>query len=135
MDVLVYRFVMSGYGTLCREVAELHGNAEVVLVLSNGRLAASHMKQGGPSPEEGEFRKMLAQLETVIATIKANEDKFGELQSVVIHYRYVDGIFFPINGADTLVIGIMPPYDGNQFISQVSALVEKKKGAEMHHPV
>ena len=117
---------MAGYGALCKAVSELNRNAEVVLVLSKGKLAASHMKSGGPSPDEKEFRKMLAQLETVVSAIKENEDKFGELQFVAIHYKYVDGLFFPINNSDTLIIGIMPPYDSN-FVSKVSSLVEKNR--------
>ena len=123
---------MAGYGALCKAVSELHGNAEVVLVLSKGKLAASHMKSGGPAPDEGEFRKMLSQLESVIATIKANEDKFGDLRFVAIHYRYVDGLFFPIIDHDTLIVGIMPPYD-DKFVSQVSSLLEKEKGQDVQN--
>ena len=117
---------MTNYSALCKAVSELHASAEVVLVLSKGKLAASHMKSGGPAPEEGEFRKMLSQLETVITTIKTNEDKFGELQFVAIHYKYVDGLFFPVNAVDTLIVGIMPPYD-DDFLGRVSALVEKER--------
>jgi hypothetical protein len=117
---------MAGYGALCKAVSELHNGAEVVLVISRGRLAASHIKSGGPAPDEGEFRKMLSQLETLITTIRANEDKFGELRFVAIHYKYVDGLFFPIDDTDTLVVGIMPPYD-DSFVAGVSSLVENEK--------
>ena len=94
-------------------------------MLSKGKLAASHLKSGGPAPDEGEFRKMLSQLETVIATIKMNEDKFGELQFVAIHYKYVDGLFFPINIDDTLIVGIMPPYD-NDLLVRISTLIKNE---------
>lgn len=117
---------MASYGALCKEVSELHNNAEVVLVLSKGKLAASHLKSGGPAPDEKEFRKMLTQLESVVSAIKENEDKFGELQFVAIHYKYVDGLFFPINASDTLIIGIMPPYDST-FVANVSSLIEKNR--------
>jgi hypothetical protein len=116
---------MAGYSTLCKAVSELNSNAEVVLVLSGGKLAASHLKSGGPAPDESEFRKVLSQLESVITTIRANEDKFGDLRFVSIHYRYVDGLFFPINQFDTLIVGIMPPYD-DSFVGKVSALVDKE---------
>jgi hypothetical protein len=117
---------MASYAALCKAVSELHSSAEVVIVLSKGKLAASHMKSGGPAPDEAEFSKMLAQLESVISTVKANEDKFGELQFIAIHYRYVDGLFFPIDNDDTLIVGIMPPYD-DSFVAKVSSLVEKQK--------
>ena len=117
---------MTSYGALCKEVSELHGSAEVVIVLSRGKLAASHMKTGGPAPDEGEFRKMLSQLESVISTVKENEDKFGDLRFIAIHYRYVDGLFFPIDDNDTLIVGIMPPYD-ESFVAKVSSLVEKQR--------
>ena len=117
---------MASYGALCKAVSELHSSAEVVLVISKGKLAASHIKSGGPAPDEGEFRNVLSQLETVITTIKANEDKFGDLRFVAIHYKYVDGLFFPIDDTDTLVVGIMPPYD-DSFVTKVSSLVEKEK--------
>ena len=116
---------VGSYATLCRAVAELSKNAEVVLVLSGGKLAASHMKFGGPTPNEDEFRSMLSQLENVIATIKINQDKFGELESVAIHYKYVDGLFFPINNSDTLIVGIMPPYDP-AFSASVMSLIKKQ---------
>jgi hypothetical protein len=116
---------MTSYGALCKAVSELHSSAEVVIVLSNGKLAASHMKSGGPAPDEAEFSKMLSQLESVISTVKANEDKFGDLRFIAIHYRYVDGLFFPINDHDTLIVGIMPPYDDG-FVAKVSSLVDKQ---------
>jgi hypothetical protein len=126
MDSLNLTDPMASYGALCKAVSELHSSAEVVLVISKGKLAASHIKSGGPAPDEGEFRNMLSQLETVITTIKANEDKFGDLRFVAIHYKYVDGLFFPIDDTDTLVVGIMPPYD-DSFVAKVSSLVEKEK--------
>ncbi|MGI0037837.1 MAG: hypothetical protein ACRD99_05725 [Nitrososphaera sp.] len=126
MEGLDFTFDMAGYGALCKAVSELHSSAEVVLVISRGKLAASHIKSGGPAPDEGEFSNMLSQLETVIAAIKANEDKFGDLRFVAIHYKYVDGLFFPIDDTDTLIVGIMPPYD-DSFVAKVSSLVEKEK--------
>ncbi len=126
MEVLSLISIVAGYGTLCKTIAELHSNIEVAIILSRGKLASSHMKTGGPAPDEEEFRKMISQLDTVITTIKANEDKFGELQSVSIHYKYVDGLFFPINEFDTLIVGIMPPYDSN-FVNRVSSLIEQER--------
>jgi hypothetical protein len=117
---------MPSYGALCKAVSELHNSAEVVIVLSKGKLAASHMKSGGPAPDEGEFRKMLSQLESIISTVKENEDKFGDLRFIAIHYRYVDGLFFPIDENDTLIVGIMPPYD-DSFVAKVSSLEEKER--------
>ncbi|HEX2014023.1 MAG TPA: hypothetical protein VLA68_02225 [Nitrososphaera sp.] len=115
------------YSGLCKAVADIHANAEVVIVLSKAKLAASHLKSGGPAPDEKEFRKMISQLDKVITTVKTNEDKFGDLGFVTVHYKYVDGLFFPINDKDTLIIGIMPPYDHDAFVSRVTALVNKEK--------
>ncbi|HEY8139547.1 MAG TPA: hypothetical protein VIE86_00525 [Nitrososphaera sp.] len=115
------------YRALCKGVSELHPNSEVVIVISKGRLAASHMKSGGPAPDEKEFRKMITQLDTVIKTVKANEDKFGELGFVTVHYKYVDGLFFPISDHDTLIVGIVPPYDHSSFVDGVSSLLAEHK--------
>lgn len=115
---------MAGYAKLCREAAELSDRAEVVLVLSKGKLAASQMKSGGPAPDEGEFRSMISQLETVMNAIRGNQDKFGELEFVAIHFKYVDGLLFPINSSDTLVVGILPPYD-TDFIQKVTSIIKK----------
>ena len=115
------------YKALCKGVSELDPNSEIVIVISKGRLAASHMKSGGPEPDEEEFRKMISQIDTVIKTVKANEDKFGELGFVTVHYKYVDGLFFPISNNDTLIVGIMPPYDHDSFVDGVTSLLAKQK--------
>lgn len=115
------------YNGLCKGAAGLHPNVEVAIVLSSGKLAASHLKSGGPSPDEQEFSKMISQLHSVITTTKANEDKFGELGHITVHYKHVDGLFFPINDRDTLIIGIMPPYDHDGFVSKIYSLVASEK--------
>jgi hypothetical protein len=71
---------------------------------------------------------MISQLDTVIKTVKENEDKFGELVFVTVHYKYVDGLFFPISDHDTLVVGIMPPYDHTSFVDGVLSILSKQKG-------
>jgi hypothetical protein len=78
-------------------------------------------------PDEDEFGKMISQLETVIRTIKSNEDKFGELGFITIHYRYIDGLLFPINDHDTLVVGVVQPYDRDKVVGKVSALIEREQ--------
>ena len=115
------------YNQLCKAAASLHGNIEVAIVLSGGKLVASYLKEGGPMPDEDEFGKMISQLETVIRTIKSNEDKFGELGFITIHYRYIDGLLFPINDHDTLVVGMVQPYDCDKVVGKVSALIESRK--------
>ncbi len=59
MDSLDLAIDMGSYGALCKAVSELHSSAEVVLVISKGKLAASHIKSGGPAPDEDEFRLSL----------------------------------------------------------------------------
>lgn len=62
------------YNELCKTIANLHKSIEVAIILSKNKLVASYLKTGGPMPEEGEFRSMLSQIETIIKTIKANEE-------------------------------------------------------------
>ncbi len=115
------------YSELCKAVTGLHGGIEVAIVLSGGKLAASHLKSGGPAPDEQEFGSMISQLDTIVRTTKANEDKFGELGFVMIHYRHVDGLLLPVNDSDTLIVGMMPPYDRDDLIGKISLLIAKKR--------
>jgi hypothetical protein len=111
---------------LCKAVAGLYDSIEVVLVLSKGKLAASHLKSGGPAPDEKEFRSMISQIETIIRTIKINEDKFGEVEFIAIHYKYIDGLFFPIDDHDSLIVGATQPYAHDDLVNGILALVSQR---------
>jgi len=114
------------YQELCKAVAGLHGSVEVAMVLSGNKLAASHLKSGGPMPDEDEFHYMISQIEMIVKTTKANEDKFGEMGFITIHYKYIDGLFFPLNDNDTLIVGVVQPYDHDALADKVLGLLERK---------
>lgn len=113
------------YNELCKAIASLYDNIEVVIVLSNKKIVASNLKQGGPMPSDEEFRDMISQIETIIRTTKINEDKFGSLDFIVIHYKYIDGLFFPLNDKDTLIIGIVQPYNYDVVMNKILELVKQ----------
>ena len=113
------------YAELCKTVADLHNGIEVVVVLSKNKLVASHLKSGGPVPEEGELSSMISHIETIIRTSKVNEDKFGRLEFIVIHYKYIDGLFFPLNEHDTLIVGIVQPYNYDIIVNKILAFITK----------
>ena len=115
------------YSELCKAVAGLHDSIEVAIVLSKGKLVASHLKSGGPAPDEEEFRSMISQIETIIRTTKINEDKFGEVEFIAIHYKYIDGLFFPTNDHDALIVGAIQPYDYDNLVNGILALVSQRK--------
>jgi hypothetical protein len=46
---------------------------------------------------------------------------------ITIHYRYIDGLLFPINDHDTLVVGMVQPYDRDKVVGEVSALIERER--------
>ncbi len=106
-------------------MASLHGSVEVSMVLSENKLAASHLKSGGPVPDEDEFRYMISQIEMIVRATKANEDKFGELGFIAIHYKYIDGLFFPLNDHDTLIVGVVQPYDHDALTGKILALLAR----------
>jgi len=108
-------------------VAGMHGSVEVALVLSDGRVVGSHLKSGGPVPDEDEFRYMISQIEMIVRATKANEDKFGELGFITIHYKYIDGLFFPLNDRDTLIVGVVQPYDHDALAGKILTLLVRKK--------
>jgi hypothetical protein len=115
------------YQELCKEVAGLHGSIEVAMVLSNDKLAASHLKSGGPVPDEDEFRHMISQIEMIVRATKANEDKFGELGFITIHYKHIDGLFFPLSDHDTLIVGVVQPYDYDSLTGKIVTLLARRK--------
>ena len=115
------------YQELCREVSDLHTSVEVVMVLSNDKVAASNLKSGGPVPDEDEFHYMISQIEMIVRATKANEDKFGELGFITIHYKHIDGLFFPLTGHDTLIIGVVQPYEHDVLTGKIVTLLARKK--------
>jgi hypothetical protein len=115
------------YQELCRAVAGLHGSVEVAMVLSDGKLAASNLKSGGPAPEEDEFGHMISQIEMIVKATKENEDKFGELGFITIHYKYIDGLFFPLGDRDTLIAGVVQPYDHDALAGKIVTLLARMK--------
>lgn len=115
------------YQNLCKAVSDLHGSVEVAMVLSNGKLAASHVKSGGPVPDEDEFRHMISQIEMIVQATKANEDKFGQLGFIMIHYKYIDGLLFPLNDQDTLIVGVVQPYDHDVLTGKILTLLVRKR--------
>ena len=115
------------YQELCKAVAGLHGSVEVAMVLSKDKLAASHLKSGGPAPDEDEFHFMISRIEMIVRATKANEDKFGELGFITIHYKYIDGLFFPLSDHDTLIVGVVQPYEHDALTGKILALLARKK--------
>ena len=115
------------YQELCKAVVGLHGNIEVAMVLSNDKIVGSHLKSGGPAPDEDEFRQMISQIGMIIRTIKANEDKFGDLGFITIHYKYIDGLFFPLDDQHSLIVGIVQPFEHDILAGKISALLVNKK--------
>ena len=115
------------YRELCRTIAGMHSNVEVVMVLSNSKLTASHVKSGGPVPDEDEFHYMISQIDMIVKATKANEDKFGKMGFVTIHYKYIDGMFFPLDDHDTLVVGVIQPYNHDVFSGNVLTLLAARK--------
>jgi hypothetical protein len=115
------------YQELCRAVAGLHGGVEVAMVLSYDKIIGSHLKSGGPAPDQDEFRQMISQIEMIVRTIKANEDKFGDLGFITIHYKYIDGLFFPLNDHDTLIVGVVQPYQHDVLAGKILMLLLRKK--------
>jgi hypothetical protein len=115
------------YQGLCKEVSGLHGSIEVAMVLSKDKLAASHLKSGGPVPDEDEFHYMISQIGMIVRATKANEDKFGELGFITIHYKYIDGLFFPLNDHDTLIVGVVQPYEHDILTGKILSLLVRRK--------
>lgn len=111
------------YQELCKAVAGLQGSVEVAMVLSENKLAASYLKSGGPVPDEDEFHYLISQIEMIVRETKANEDKFGELGYITIHYKYIDGLFFPLNDQDTLIVGVLQPYDHDVLTGKILTLL------------
>jgi hypothetical protein len=111
------------YADLCKTIAGLHNSIEVVMILSKNKLVASHLKSGGPVPEEEELRSMISHIETIIRTSKVTEDRFGRLEFIIIHYKYIDGLFFPLSEHDTLIIGIVQPYNYDSIVNKILAII------------
>jgi hypothetical protein len=115
------------YLELCKAMASLHSNIEVAMVLSDDKIVGSHLKSGGPAPEEDEFRYMISQIEMIVRTTKANEDKFGDLGYITIHYKYIDGLIFPLNDRDTLIVGVVQPYEHDLLLGKILTLLVREK--------
>ena len=111
------------YHDLCKSVVNLNASVEVAMILSGDKVVGSHLRSGGPTPEEDEFRQMISQIEMIIRTTKTNEDKFGDLGFITIHYKYIDGLFFPLNDRETLIVGAVQPYEHDLLTGKILTLL------------
>lgn len=126
-NIFNWRLVMmsvpdTDYNSFCKDLVGLDESLVAAFVVSNG-ICGSHIRLDVPVLKEEDADRLSKQTATVMDIVKSNEGMFGQLGFVLVHHESVDGMFFPVDGSTTVLIGLMRPYDTDQIEQKVKAKV------------
>lgn len=102
------------YEGFCRELADLDDAVVAAFVMSD-RILGSHIKLDVPVLKEEDAQRLSDQTAEVMEIVKSNERLFGELGFVLVRHEAVDGMFIPVNGSTTVLVGLVKPYDQDRI--------------------
>ncbi len=108
------------YNRFCEELVGLNESLVAAFVVSDG-IKGSHIRLDVPVLKEEDAGRISKQTGTVMDIVKSNEQLFGQLGYVLVHHEAVDGMFFPVDGSMTVLVGLVKPYDPDK-IEQVVRL-------------
>jgi hypothetical protein len=111
------------YRRFCEEIVGLDEALVAAFVISGG-IRGWHIKINVPVLKEDDARRLSEQTDIVMDIVRSNERLFGQLGYVLVHHEAVDGMFFPVDGSTTVLIGLIKPYNQDEIEQLV---VEKIK--------
>lgn len=102
------------YERFCRELADMDEAVVAAFVMSD-RVLGSHIKLDVPVLKDEDAQKLSDQTATVMEIVKSNERLFGDLGFVLVRHEAVDGMFIPVDGSTTVLVGLVKPYDQDRI--------------------
>lgn len=102
------------YNRFCEELVGLDESLVAAFVVADG-IRGSHVKLDVPVLKEEDAERLSGQTDTVMEIVKSNERLFGQLGYVLVHHEAVDGMFFPVDGSTTVLVGLVKPYDPDKI--------------------
>jgi hypothetical protein len=108
---------------LCEKVAKTSSSIEAVIVTSRAKLAGSYSRKGFLLPNEERIESILLQTEIMMSIPISNEDYFGKVNCVMIDHSGIHNLLFPLRGVGVLGVAIVPPYDRDDLVARVLAII------------
>lgn len=116
---------VSHYSQFCARLAELDGAIVAAFVLTKGGIAGSHLKINVPALKQEDADRLAQQTGVVMEITRSNERLFGDVGFVLVRHESIDGIFFPADNSETVLVGLVRPYDLEKIAAQVAAAVRE----------
>lgn len=107
------------YQKFCKELVDLDEALVAAFVISHG-IRGSYVKIDVPVLKEDDAKRLSEQTDTVMNIVRSNEHLFGGLGYLLVHHEAIDGMFFPVNGATTVLVGVIKPYKPEEIERAVS---------------
>jgi hypothetical protein len=117
------------YRRFCEEIVGLDEALVAAFVVSDG-VRGSHIRIDVPVLKEDDARRLSEQTDIVMDIVRSNERLFGQLGYVLVHHEAIDGMFFPVDGSTTVLIGLIKPYNQDEIerlvVEKIKAGLVKK---------
>ncbi|HEX9678755.1 hypothetical protein [Nitrososphaera sp.] len=113
----------TNYDRFCEELAGVDEAVMAAFVFSKG-IRGSHVKLNVPVLKDEDAERLSEQTATVMDLVKSNERLFGRMCFVLVHHEAVDGMFFPVDGSTTVLIGLVKPYNQDKIEQAVRAKIK-----------
>lgn len=117
----------SHYGQFCARLAELDDAMVAVFVLTKGGIAGSHLKINVPALKQEDADRLAQQTGVIMEITRSNERLFGDVGFVLVRHESIDGIFFPASNSETVLVGLVRPYDLEDISARVAGAVKESK--------
>lgn len=111
------------FNRFCEELVGLDEALVAAFVVSGG-IRGSHIKLDVPVLKGEDAERLSEQTDTVMDIVKSNERLFGQLGYVLVHHEAIDGMFFPVDGSTTVLVGLVKPYDQDKIEQAVRAKIK-----------
>lgn len=102
------------YERFCRELADMDEAVMAAFVISD-MVLGSYIKLDVPVLKSEDVQRLSDQTVEIMEIVKSNERLFGELGFVLVRHEAVDGMFIPVDGSTTVLVGLVKPYNQDKI--------------------
>lgn len=92
----------------CTPIAVLDDRIIGVVVVEQGKLAGTCLRQGFPVPSQDKLELMLTQARIISGVTKTAEDYHGRLSHIALYYEGIEQFIFVLNHKKILIVSALP---------------------------